>query len=305
MTTGTDELKALMQKMINKQDSLSLQLSNVVTQISLLNKTVAEQGDSLAYLHDEVQEIKDDMGVMKEEQNQLKHRMTISSSEQYMEEVHSLRLGVQNLERKARERNARIVGYKEEHGENCNKIVEYIIHNKLGCRAVVELAHRTGRRDTGRPRHILFRVSSAQDKWQILKNQRMALNGQGYYIIDDLTKADMDTKKRLQPVIQQARDKGQKWQFKNGQLIVNGQLYKEKAVNHSSQYHDTSRNRLHQPHQRFQQTAYSPETQQTHDAHQLQDVSDVSRTQQSPNAQRQQPKHHGSPLKHQPQGNSA
>ena len=43
----------------------------------------------------------------------------------------------------------------------------------------------------GRDRHLLVKLSFYQDKINVMKKARQALAGKNYYIVDDLTKADL------------------------------------------------------------------------------------------------------------------
>ncbi len=230
--SGVEELKGLMREMMNKQDHLDTKVTDLISQLASLNKTVAEHGESLTNAHAEIDDIKADMKNLQAEQQNMKKQFSEGSegAPQRMKDLKQLSDQVQNLERKSRERNLRLVGYKEQEGEDCSRIIEQLllVHMRMDPQTV-EVAHRTGRRITGKPRHIIFRVNSVQKKINILKIQREALKDQHYFITDDLTKNDLETKKRLHPIIQEARNKGQKWMFKNGHLYVNGAIHMENS----------------------------------------------------------------------------
>jgi len=223
-TAGSDELKKLMHEMIAKQDRLSAKVTDVFNQLALLNKTVAENGESLNNVYGEITDIKSDVSGLKQEQENIKKRVTQTDLEN--KRLQNLEDQVQNLERKSRERNLRLVGYREREGEDCVKIVENILP-MLNVGSCVEVAHRTGRTAEDKPRHIIFRVRTLQNKIDIQKRQRESLKDKDFFIVDDLTKHDLEVKQRLQPVIRDARSKGKKWIFKNGNLYINGQLYVE------------------------------------------------------------------------------
>lgn len=228
--TGVDELKVMMQAMITKQDVLTAKVTDVMEKLALLNTTVTEHGVSLNYAHEEINGIKDGMKLLEAEQQTLKKRLSAGSESapQRLNEIKQLNDQVQNLERKSREKNLRLVGYKENEREDCQRIVEQVlsVHLKMDPK-MLEVAHRTGRRIIGKPRHIIFRVSTVQCKIDIMKSQRECLKDKQYYIADDLTKQDLETKKRLRPVIQEARNRGDKWTFKNGRLYIKGIIHVE------------------------------------------------------------------------------
>ena len=98
---------------------------------------------------------------------------------------------------------------------------------------VKEMAHRTGRpqRMTGKPRHIIFRVATLEEKVMIMKKQRATLEKESYYLADDMTKADMKMKRQLQPAIQKARDEDKRFRFTIGRLYIEGKLHNPKYDN--------------------------------------------------------------------------
>jgi hypothetical protein len=128
------------------------------------------------------------------------------------------------MERKQREKNIRLIGIAESRSENCYNIVTDIISNELGVPVNVDVAHRTGRKDDQYPRHIIFRVSSMQEKMDVLRAQKQALKHKAYFFVEDLSKKDYNTKRALKPVIIKAREEGKRWRFRDGKLFVNGEL---------------------------------------------------------------------------------
>ena len=129
---------------------------------------------------------------------------------------------VNQLDRKQRERNLRLIGVQERYGEDCRRIVGQIVFDELNVDTPIETAYRTGRRSDGPPRHIIFQVGSLQDKIDILKRQRKALRSAGYFIVDDLTQKDYVKKRAFKDQIDTARRQGKRWQFRNGRLFVEG-----------------------------------------------------------------------------------
>ena len=70
-------------------------------------------------------------------------------------------------------------------------------------------------------------MESVSQKLDILYYQRQALFRESHFITDDLTLKDLQTKRRLKPVMDKARQEGKRWKFKNGKLIIEGQVYQE------------------------------------------------------------------------------
>ena len=49
---------------------------------------------------------------------------------------------------------------------------------------------------------------------------------EAFFFTDDMTDADVEMKKRLKPVIDQATSEKKKWKFRAGKLFIDGKLYK-------------------------------------------------------------------------------
>jgi len=140
-----------------------------------------------------------------------------------MEDVISrLTQKINSMERKQRERNVRLIGVAEQRGEDCHQLVTRILNLDLNMNPVVEVAHRTGRL-TQRPRHIIFRVGYVNDKIEILSRQFQALRNKPYFLVEDLTKMDYETKKSLKPEMDRARREGKRFRFINGSLQIEGE----------------------------------------------------------------------------------
>ena len=158
---------------------------------------------------------------MKKENKMLKEK--VSSMEK---QLVTLETQVNVLERKSRERNLRLVGVPER-GENCLKICQCVM-GKFTEDAVIEAGHQTGKLVTeGRRQHrqIIFRVKSLDHKILALRQQRQRLANESYHLITDLTKTDLEKKKKLQSVMDQVRAEGKKTVFVNGNVFIRGKLY--------------------------------------------------------------------------------
>lgn len=239
LTEVRRELKGLKQttKEVNKkQDIVMDKLKEMDDRISGLDIRMAQQGKAINLLQNDFGEIK--------EVNNITQKRCIELEKAAEKTEHSLyRLQEQTnkLERKSREKNLRIVGYPEpQRGvkEDCIAVVKSVLASKMGLGEVpVDTAHRVGPHviKNGRHvnRHIIFRLQNIQDKHEVMKRKRDALKDEAFYIIDDLTEADLDLKKRLKPVTDKARAEGKTWKFRAGKLIIEGQVYKGPVPNTS------------------------------------------------------------------------
>lgn len=116
-------------------------------------------------------------------------------------------------ERFSRRNNLRIIGYPTEENENCIEITKKIME-KMGVPDVrVERAHRDGRAVNGKPRHILVKLSFYLDKVAALSKQRQALQDEQFYITDDLTKQDLQEKRKWRQQVTQLYSEGTKLRF--------------------------------------------------------------------------------------------
>lgn len=123
---------------------------------------------------------------------------------------------INKQERFSRRNNLRIVGKDSSPNEDCLKIASEVF-TKVGVQdCVVERAHRDGRQMEHRSRHILVKVAHFQDKVSILKNARPALRSEDYYIIDDLTKADLMEKRKWLPKVNDLFRSGVRLHFSGG-----------------------------------------------------------------------------------------
>lgn len=121
-------------------------------------------------------------------------------------------------ERFSRKNNVRLIGLKEEHNENSMEMAKSVLNRHFGMEhPKIERAHRDGpKMAPGKPRHFLIRMLSYQDKRYVMSQQRNALADTGMYIIDDLTKADREEKKKWAPKVQEAFSRGIRYHFSSG-----------------------------------------------------------------------------------------
>ena len=132
---------------------------------------------------------------------------------------------VNKAERFSRRNNCRIVGMPEptdDSGqEDCIMIVEDILKTKFKANIKVERAHRDGKKGD-RPRHIIFKTLSYREKVEIMKGARQALSGEKFYITDDLTRQDLERKRKHSKEVQELYKKGTKLRFYAGQWRSSG-----------------------------------------------------------------------------------
>lgn len=123
------------------------------------------------------------------------------------------------VERLAKRDNFRIVGHQEAEAkggkpasEDCVNIAEEILKSKFKFNMKVEAAYRVGMKGE-KPRHIVVKTRSHQDKVKIMKDARSVLEKEDIYFIDDLTRRDLEAKKKYRKDVQELYAKGIKLRF--------------------------------------------------------------------------------------------
>ena len=131
---------------------------------------------------------------------------------------------VNKAERSSRRNNFRVIGIQESMDvglEDCAQIVEDIIKTKFKLEVKVERALREGRKGDN-PRHIIVKTSSYDEKVAIMKSAREALKEDPFYFVNDLTKRDLEQKRKHKKEVQDLYSKGTKLRFYAGQWRGNG-----------------------------------------------------------------------------------
>ena len=90
----------------------------------------------------------------------------------------------------------------------------------------LDVAHRIGKSQTGKPRSIIFRMVSKADVWFILKYKAKLRNLNQGLIFPDLTKCDRMEKGKYSDHINQLVKLGHKARFDKGYWIVDGKRYR-------------------------------------------------------------------------------
>nr|XP_054768459.1 uncharacterized protein LOC129276044 [Lytechinus pictus] len=120
-------------------------------------------------------------------------------------------------DRLSRKNNLRVVGVEEaKDEEDCLKLVEDMLKTKFHMAVKVEKAIRTGKRGD-KPRHIIVKTHAYDDKVNILKKSREALKTEKYYLTNDLTRMDLEVKRKHRKEVEELYQKGTKLRFYAGQ----------------------------------------------------------------------------------------
>lgn len=220
--------KKLLKEAARKQDQFEqkfdARMGEVEAKLAAIDIRTAEQGKAINVVQLDIAQVQQAQKTYAKDLDMLK--ASLASSENA---VRQLEDKSNALERYSRRNNLRLVGIPEHEGENPAVLVLGVLKDDLGMENVtLETAHRVGKsRIIGgnNTRHLIFKVAKFPDKVAILQKKREALNGKTYYITDDLTDIDMERKRALKPVMEEARKKHQSVKFVKGQLYIDRRRY--------------------------------------------------------------------------------
>lgn len=145
-------------------------------------------------------------------------------------DVAELKEKVLELERYKRRWNLRIRGIKEKEGENIREVVTGLLIKisppwapNINC--IVDSVHRLGRREENRTRQVIIQFTQRTHRdalWRMTKDSAVCRDlGVGF--MEDLCKADRETRAAAWPKVQQARAAGKRAYFRGGEAYIDGQ----------------------------------------------------------------------------------
>lgn len=137
---------------------------------------------------------------------------------------------VLELERYKRRWNLRIRGIKEKEGENLRDTVTSLLVKispswSPSINYIVDSVHRLGRREENRTRHVIIQFTQRIHRdalWRLTKDSPICRD-LGIGFMEDLCKADRDTRAAAWPKIQQARAAGKRAYYRGGDAYIDGQ----------------------------------------------------------------------------------
>ena len=139
-----------------------------------------------------------------------------------MNKIQSLEAEVNATERYSRSYNARFLGVPEITGEQCAKVVDDILRNKLGQSGqTIEHVHRTGKPKGNQLRQIIVRFFSRKKiRAVVFREARAGLRQDGIRNVDNLTRVDWQEKCRVQPLMNKLYTENNQPFFRNGRLYA-------------------------------------------------------------------------------------
>ena len=137
-------------------------------------------------------------------------------------------------ERHSRSFNVRLLGVPETDGENCVATVVDLLDRKFklsGSAPVIENAHRIGKTQQDKPRHIIARFYSRVTRSTVMRTTRTNLRDSPLRFVDDLTKEDLLEKQRVRPLMDELFKTNRRPSFRNGKLYAEGRPVSEGEIN--------------------------------------------------------------------------
>lgn len=137
---------------------------------------------------------------------------------------------VLELERYKRRWNLKIRGLKEKDGENIREVVTSLLVKISPSWApsihhIVDSVHRLGRHMENQSRHVIIQFTQRlhrDELWRITKDSAVCKEMRITFI-EDLCKADRESRATVWPKIQQARAEGKRAYYRGGSGYINGQ----------------------------------------------------------------------------------
>lgn len=189
--------------------------------IAGMKKLEDEISASIEFESKRITELEKKVGPLQTENDALKK--TVSMLQEQINIHNSL---INKQERFSRRNNLRIVGVPATENEDCIAYTESLLKEKFKMADVnIERAHRDGRGVEGKSPHILVKFLSYKDKIQILKSSRDVLKHSSIFITDDLTKHDLNEKRKWTVQVKELYHQNIKLSFYAGKWRRNGQPY--------------------------------------------------------------------------------
>ncbi|KAJ8049573.1 hypothetical protein HOLleu_02365 [Holothuria leucospilota] len=226
------------QKVYEKVDSILLNQEEIKERITSLERTQRDLEQSTSFLSTTVDELQARQTKMDADTDQLRKDMdeflisqkAIQNSNE--ETLKSISEAQQKAERYSRSFNLRFGGIEEKQNEDAISEIKKVLSKYFNMNDVtIENAHRIGKHQAGKSRHIIAKFLFRPERQSILTKARRSLEGTGYFITEDMTPEDYRKKSKLRPIMNAAFLEGKRPRFRNGQLYINGNLYVESRPN--------------------------------------------------------------------------
>ena len=199
-----------------------------------LKADVVELKRSVEYNHAQTEEIKKEQTSLKADISSLKLSTTTLSKEN-----EKLKAALLELRCRSMRDNLLIMGITEAKGETYSTaeiLVRAFLQEQLGIpeeevkKIHIERAHRLGqRKEQGKPRPMVVKFTSSKRKDEVFALAKK-LKGTRFFITSQYPAEVVEKRRKLIPVMNSFRQRGQKVRLVIDKLYINGELYREEEA---------------------------------------------------------------------------
>ena len=221
----TGQIRKLSADLTDFQKDTNARLAKIESVMSKIDE-IDDLNNKVQVLDEEVDRIKVSLTSKKSTVEAIDSKMD-DSFKKTQESNRELKNRLDHLERYSRDFNIRLIGVEEEEGEDCMAIVSdhFTLLGFEEAHGELENAHRTGRRQDGKPRHIIAKLHSRPFKRNLLraaKNPQKKNLLNGVRLVEDFTPGDFELRKKALPMMKRAFEEGKKVRFTKGKLLIDG-----------------------------------------------------------------------------------
>lgn len=208
--------------LLTKMDAVLTKHDEVLNELSEMKVKVTELEDKVTELEEKITSKNNELEALKKSKDQTEN--TIKRLE---EAALNARNECNALERHSRESSIRVFNIKEEPKENPVDTIDktkQIIKRISGIDIQVEFGHRVSKYERGKNRPVILRFVSRFQKLEVLKHRSQFFEA-GYPIYEDLTKMDLEEKKRHAAEMKIKYEAGARVSFHKGKWWVDGRAF--------------------------------------------------------------------------------
>ena len=142
------------------KESINSQLSSIEMQFN----------DAILDLRKDVMQLMQEINIIKQTNDVLEGNVA-----SVQEIINKQNEKINDLDRHSRKNNLRIIGVPYAKDEDCVKVSKTILNSVLYTDVSINIAHRTGRYVPCKSKQIIVRLSSIEDRYNIMKNSKRML----------------------------------------------------------------------------------------------------------------------------------
>lgn len=220
--TFTPDDRKMLQAVVEKLEKLDI--------LDGLKADVTELKKSVEYNHAQMEVVKNDQTMLKEEVKSLKLATTGLTNEN-----EKLKAALLELRCRSMRDNLLIMGIDEAKGETysmAETLVRAFLQEQLGIseeeikKIQLERTHRLGqRKEQGKPRPMVVKFTSSRTKDEVLALSKR-LKGTRFFMTNQYPAEVVEKRRKLIPIMNSFRQKGQKVRLVVDKLYVNGELFR-------------------------------------------------------------------------------